>query len=98
VIIGAWCKLVEDTKAKCGVDNNDVYNFDETGFQMGIIGSMKIVADAERRARPELIDQAIASGLQSSRASVLLVCNRARPHLCLVQGGRYTARLESLCL
>ena len=30
--IGAWFKLVEDTKAKYGVHDNDVHNFDETGF------------------------------------------------------------------
>jgi hypothetical protein len=53
-IIGAWFKLVEDTKAKYGVHNDDVHNFDETGFQMGVIGSMKVVTGADRRARPEL--------------------------------------------
>jgi hypothetical protein len=53
--IGAWFKLVEDTKAKYGVHDNDVHNFDETGFQMGVIGSMKVVTGAERRARPELV-------------------------------------------
>jgi hypothetical protein len=30
--IGAWFKLVEDTKAKYGIHNNDVHNFDKTGF------------------------------------------------------------------
>jgi hypothetical protein len=54
-VIGAWFKLVEDTKAKYGVLNDDVHNFDETGFQMGVIGSMKVVTGAERRTRPELI-------------------------------------------
>jgi hypothetical protein len=54
-IIGAWFKLVEDTKAKYGVHDDDMHNFDETGFQMGIIGSMKVVTGAERRARPELV-------------------------------------------
>ena len=54
-IISAWFKLVEDTKAKYGVLDDDVHNFDETGFQMGVIGSMKVVTGAERRARPELI-------------------------------------------
>jgi hypothetical protein len=53
--IGAWFKLVEDTKAKYGIHNDDVHNFDETGFQMGIIGSMKVVTGAERRAWPELV-------------------------------------------
>jgi hypothetical protein len=31
-IIGAWFKLVEETKAKYGVYDNDVHNFDETSF------------------------------------------------------------------
>jgi hypothetical protein len=53
--IGAWFKLVEDTKAKYGIHDDDMHNFDETGFQMGIIGSMKVVTGAERRARPELV-------------------------------------------
>jgi hypothetical protein len=54
-IIGAWFTLVEETKAKYGVHDDDVHNFDETGFQMGVIGSMKVVTGAERRARPELV-------------------------------------------
>jgi hypothetical protein len=54
-IIGAWFKLVEETKAKYGVHNDDVHNFDESGFQMGVIGSMKVVTGAERRARPQLV-------------------------------------------
>jgi hypothetical protein len=31
-IISAWFKVVEDTKAKYSVYNNDVHNFNETGF------------------------------------------------------------------
>jgi hypothetical protein len=54
-IISAWFKLVEDTKAKYGVCDDDVHNFDKTGFQMGVIGSMKVVTGAERRARLELV-------------------------------------------
>jgi hypothetical protein len=54
-IISAWFKLVEDTKAKYGVCDNDVHNFNKTGFQMGVIGSMKVVTGAERRARLELV-------------------------------------------
>jgi hypothetical protein len=47
--------LVGETKAKYGVHNEDIHNFDETGFQMGVIGSMKVVTGAERRTRPDLI-------------------------------------------
>jgi hypothetical protein len=53
--ISAWFKLVEDTKAKYSVHDNDVHNFNKTSFQMGVISSIKVVTGAERRARPELI-------------------------------------------
>ena len=43
-------------QAKYGVHNDDdLHNFDETGFQMGVIGSMKVVTGSERRARPDII-------------------------------------------
>jgi hypothetical protein len=54
-VIYAWLKLVADTKAKYGVHDDDVHNFDETGFQMGVIGSMKVVTGSERRKRPRLV-------------------------------------------
>ena len=54
-IIGAWFRLVEETIAKYGIHNKDIHNFDETGFQMGVIGSMKVITGSERRARPELV-------------------------------------------
>ena len=35
--------LVEETKAKYGVHNDDIHNFDKTGFQIGVIRSIKVV-------------------------------------------------------
>jgi hypothetical protein len=32
-----------------------VHNFDKTGFQIGVIGSMEVVTGAERRTRPDLV-------------------------------------------
>jgi hypothetical protein len=54
-VIGAWFKLVEETKAKWGVHDEDRHNFDETGFQMGVIGSMKVVTSSERCSQPNLV-------------------------------------------
>ena len=31
-VVGAWFDLVKSTKVKYSVHDNDVYNFDETGF------------------------------------------------------------------
>jgi hypothetical protein len=50
-----WFKLVENTKAKYGIHDNDVYNFDKTGFQMGVISSTKVFTGAERCGQPELV-------------------------------------------
>jgi hypothetical protein len=46
---------VEETKAKYGVYDDDVHNFDESSFQMGVIGTIKVVTSLERRTRPDLI-------------------------------------------
>jgi hypothetical protein len=53
-VIDAWFKLVEETKAKYGVHDDDIHNFDKTGFQMGVIGSIKVVTGSKRRIRPTL--------------------------------------------
>ena len=37
VLIKSWFELVEQTKAKYGICDEDVYNFDEAGFMMGKI-------------------------------------------------------------
>jgi hypothetical protein len=54
-VISAWFTLIQETIAKYGVADSDIHNFDETGFQMGVIGSMKVVTGSERRTRPNLI-------------------------------------------
>jgi len=54
-VVSAWFQLVRDTKDKYGVQDDDIHNFDETGFQMGVIGSMKVVTGSERRTRPNLV-------------------------------------------
>ena len=54
-IIGAWFKLVENTKAKYGITDIDSYNFDETGFQMGVLLSQVVVIGSKRRNRPKAI-------------------------------------------
>jgi hypothetical protein len=54
-MISAWFKLVEETKAKYGVYDDDVYNFNESGFQIGVISIIKVIIGLERRVRPNLI-------------------------------------------
>ena len=40
--------------AKYGIQKDDIYNFDETGFQMGIIGQAKVVTGSEGQ-RPKQV-------------------------------------------
>jgi hypothetical protein len=47
-----WFKLVEETKAKYSVYNNNIYNFNETRFQIGVIGSIKVIIGSKRCIRP----------------------------------------------
>jgi hypothetical protein len=37
MLISRWFKLVEETKAKYSICNEDVYNFNEAGFIIGKI-------------------------------------------------------------
>ena len=41
--IGEWFQLVKNMVAKYGIQPEDVYNFDETGFAMGIIATSKVL-------------------------------------------------------
>jgi len=44
---------VQNTIAKHGITETDIYNFDETGFQMGIITTATVVTSSKRRNRPK---------------------------------------------
>jgi hypothetical protein len=50
--IQGWFRLVRNIVAKYGILQDDIYNFDETGFQMGVISTSKVVTRSERKGRP----------------------------------------------
>src|ERR1700721_2410460 len=52
--IRAWFALVKNTITKYGVVDADIYNFDETGFIMGIISTGMVVTSMERRSNAKL--------------------------------------------
>jgi predicted XRE-type DNA-binding protein len=53
----AWFKLVRNTIDKYGIVEEDIYNFDETGFVMGQICSEMVITSAERQGRPRTAQQ-----------------------------------------
>jgi len=54
-LIGAWFRLVQNMRTKYGILNCDFYNFDETGFMMGIICPGIVVTYADRCGRGKAI-------------------------------------------
>jgi hypothetical protein len=56
-IIEGWFGLVANIKAKYGILNDDTYNFDESGFMMGMISTGAVVTGSERRGRPKTVQQ-----------------------------------------
>jgi len=54
-IISSWFTLIQHTKEKYGIVDEDTYNFNKTGFIMGKILSQLVVTGLERRGRPKAI-------------------------------------------
>jgi hypothetical protein len=54
-VIQAWFELVKNTINKHGILPEDMYNFDETGFQLGQISTSRVVTSSERTGRPKQI-------------------------------------------
>jgi len=42
---------MKNTRAKYGIPDEDVYNFDETKFQMRVIGTAKVVTGSQRAGK-----------------------------------------------
>ncbi|KNG44751.1 plasma membrane calcium-transporting atpase 2 [Stemphylium lycopersici] len=55
VAIAAWFKLVEETRQTYGVLDQDIYNFDETGFAMGVASTSKVVTSSNRVGRAVVV-------------------------------------------
>jgi hypothetical protein len=53
-VVRAWFALVQNTIAKYGIAVSDIYNFDETGFMMGVISTGMVVTSAERSSNAKL--------------------------------------------
>jgi hypothetical protein len=54
VLIREWFQRVQHTVAEYGILDEDIYNFDETGFQMGVIATAKVVTGSDRAGRPRV--------------------------------------------
>jgi hypothetical protein len=55
VTIRAWFELVQDTRQTYGILDEDVYNFDETGFMIGVASTSKVITSADTIGRATVI-------------------------------------------
>ena len=55
VIIRGWFELVYNTIVKYGIAESDIYNFDETGFMMGVISTATVVTSSDGRAKAKKV-------------------------------------------
>jgi hypothetical protein len=53
-VISEWFALVRNVVAKYGILEEDMYNFDETGFMMGIIFAGMVVTTSDDRGKAKL--------------------------------------------
>ena len=51
IIINSWFSLLKNTITKYRIVDTDIYNFDETGFMIGIISIVIVVTSSERTGR-----------------------------------------------
>jgi hypothetical protein len=54
-LISNWFRLVQNMRVKYGIQDCDFYNFDETGFMMGVICASMVVTRADRSGRRKAI-------------------------------------------
>jgi hypothetical protein len=54
-LIKGWFEPVQNTKAKYGIVDKDMYNFDETGFIMGKILSQSVITGSDKPGKSKRI-------------------------------------------
>lgn len=54
-VLGAWFEQVNEAIQKYGIASSDIYNFDETGFAMGLIAAAKVVTRSDVPGKPFLL-------------------------------------------
>lgn len=54
-MIGPWFSLIQSVREKYGIQDEDTYNFDETGFTMGQIKAQMVFTGSEKHGDPKRI-------------------------------------------
>src|ERR1700742_1886597 len=54
-LIRTWFKRIQDAKIHYGILDEDIWNFDETGFQMGVITTSRVITGVDRAGQPKTV-------------------------------------------
>lgn len=54
-VIITWFEVLQQTRMQYGILDEDIFNFDETGFAMGLIATSKVVARSDMPGKPHLV-------------------------------------------
>jgi hypothetical protein len=54
-VINQWFEELKAIRKTNGIQNEDIYNFNETGFAMGLIATTKVVTRSNMPGKPHLI-------------------------------------------
>jgi len=55
MVLSDWFRLVKQTIDQNGIQPDDIYNFDETGFAMGLISAQKVVTRSDLYGRQAIL-------------------------------------------
>ncbi|RFU25453.1 hypothetical protein B7463_g10893, partial [Scytalidium lignicola] len=93
-LIQQWFTQFLEIKAQYGILDEDIYNFDETGFAMGTIATTKVVTASDCFGKPPLLQP-------GNREWVTVVesinaCGWALPPLIIFKGKHHQLALSSL--
>ncbi len=54
-VICTWIDTLQQARMQYGISDEDIFNFDETGFAMGITSASKVVTSSEISGKPQLL-------------------------------------------
>jgi hypothetical protein len=86
-IIREWFKRVEDIITEYGILSEDIYNFDETGFAMGLVASAKVVTRAGYYGRRSVIQPGSREWVTMIEA--INACGWVIPPTIILKGKRF---------
>lgn len=75
-IIMDWLRLIRNMVAKYGILESDIWNFDETGFMMGVISSAMVITTSDGRGKAKMMqpgNQEWATVIQGVNSQGLII-------------------------